>query len=162
MRAEYLRMVPVLVVLLLPLTACAQIAEQTSDTAIFCALSGQPIFVDPDLDMPVNPTIEQQVAAGKESLERLRNSDLTLDSNPALVGYFDDLVKRLLAGQDIKPPYAIVVHVSTGPELNAYATVGGHILIYSRIFEEADNEAQLAAIVGHELSHEIHNDYVFF
>jgi len=148
--------------LLLPLTARAQIVDRENGAMIFCALSGAPILVDPDLDMPVNPTIEQQVAAGQKSLERFRNSDLTLDSNQALVTYFNDLVRRLLAAQDIKPPYSIVAHVSTGPELNAYASVGGHIVIYSRIFEEADNEAQLAAIVGHELSHEIHNDYVFF
>ncbi len=127
-----------------------------------CSLFSGPIEIDPSLDMPANPTIDQQIAAGNQLLVRLRVGDQTLDHNSALTEYFNDLIKRLLAAQDLKPPYPILVHVSTEPELNAYASAGGQMVIYSRIIEQSDNEAQLVAIVGHELSHEIHNDYVFF
>ena len=148
-----------LCLLLFPLTARAAVIPDASKSC--CYLFGQPILPDPDLDMPVNPTIGQQIAAGQKRLARLRAADQTLDSDDALVAYFNDLVKKLLAAQELKPPYPIIVHVSTAPELDAYASVGGQIVIYSRIFDEADNEAQLVAVVGHELSHEIHNDYVF-
>jgi predicted Zn-dependent protease len=134
----------------------------TREISPCCSLFSGPIEIDPTLDMPANPTIEQQIAAGNQLLSRLQVGDQTLDHDSALNEYFNELIKRLLAAQDVKPPYPIVVHVSTEPELNAYASAGGQMVIYSRIIEESDNEAQLVAIVGHELSHEIHNDYVFF
>jgi predicted Zn-dependent protease len=138
------------------------VAAPSPAGAACCQYFGGPIVIDPDLDLPANPTIEQQVTAGHKQLERIKGGDPSLDSNQELVAYFNDLAKRLLAAQNIKPPYAIVVHVSTGPRLNAFATVGGQVVLYSRIFEQADNEAQLVAILGHELSHELHDDYAFF
>ncbi|MGO9606844.1 MAG: M48 family metalloprotease [Candidatus Binataceae bacterium] len=140
----------------------ASVRNAPGGAALCCGLTMGPITPDPDADLPVNPSIDQQIAAGQKRILELRESDQTLDGDSALVAYFNDLVKRLIAAQDIKPPYPIVVHVSTAPLLNAYASVGGQIIVYSRIFEEADNEAQLVAILGHELSHEIHDDYAFF
>src|SRR5262249_5061410 len=133
-----------------------------SNSSFPAAFFGAPILIDPDLDLPAKPTIEQQLAAGQKLLDRARANDQTLDRSQELVAYFNDLVTRLLAAQDLKPPYPIVVHVSTEPKVNAYASAGGHIVIFSRIFEVSDNEAQLVAIIGHELSHEIHNDFLLF
>lgn len=138
------------------------IGARAQAAAACCGYYSGPIVIDPDLDLPANPSIEQQVAAGHKEIERIKDGDLNLDSNHDLVDYFNDLAKRLLAAQDLKPPYPVVIHVSTGPRLNAYASVGGQVVVYSRIFEQSDNEAQLVAILGHELAHELHDDYVFF
>jgi len=147
--------------LFVPSPSLAAMNAATSFTP-FRGLFSAPIVDDPDTDLPATPTIEEQRVAGEKSMERLRNSDQTLDANYDLVVYFNDLARRLLAAQEIKPPFPIVVHVSTEPQVNAYARLRGHIVVYNRIFEEADNEAQLAAILAHELSHEIHNDTAFF
>src|SRR5260370_8983613 len=62
----------------------------------------------------------------------------------------------------MKPAYTIEVHVSTAPVLNAYAQAGGQIVFYREIVDQADTEAQMVAIVTHEMSHYLHNDFAFF
>jgi predicted Zn-dependent protease len=126
------------------------------------AFFGGPILIDPELNLPADPTIEQQIAAGKQQLDKLRLGDQTLDRNTALSEYFNSLAQTLLKAQDVKPPYPIVIHVSTEPEMNAYVMAGGQMVFYSRMVEEADTESQLVAILAHEMSHEIHNDFTYF
>jgi predicted Zn-dependent protease len=45
-------------------------------------------------------------------------------------------------------------HVVEEPVLNAFAIPGGHVFIYRGLLDKiVQNEAQLAAVVGHEISH---------
>src|ERR1043166_514460 len=40
-------------------------------------------------------------------------------------------------------------------EINAFALPGGPMFIYTRLLKAVDNEAQLAGVMGHEMSHVI-------
>ena len=128
----------------------------------FAAYFGGPIEVDPSIDLPENPTIEQLVKTGNKEIDRLGREDQTLDANQDLKEYLSSLADKLLAAQNIRPPYPIQIHVSTKPELNAYVDAGGQMVFFNDMILQADNEAQLVAILAHEMSHEIHNDYAFF
>jgi predicted Zn-dependent protease len=141
----------------------ARVPEATNAKSISWArfFSG-PFEPDPDLDLPENPTIDQQIAAGKQQLTRLEEEDQTLDRDQDFSAYMKEIVAKLLAAQEMKPPYTIEVHVSTAPVLNAYAQAGGQIVFYREIVEQSDTEAQMVAIVSHEMSHELHNDFAFF
>ncbi len=44
-------------------------------------------------------------------------------------------------------------HVVRAPVWNAFATPGGNIYFYTGILEAAENEAQVAGILGHEIGH---------
>src|SRR5713226_1427304 len=123
---------------------------------------GEPILPDPDLKLSANPTVEELIAAGKWQIDQLRLSDQTLDRNQELTDYFRGLAAKLLASYDAKLPYPIEIHVSTAPVLNAYVDAGGQMVFFAEMVENCDNEAQLVAILGHEMSHEIHNDFAFF
>lgn len=43
--------------------------------------------------------------------------------------------------------------INDSKTLNAFATPGGYIYIYTGLMKYLDNEAQLAAVVGHEIAH---------
>jgi len=74
-----------------------------------------------------------------------------------LTTYLTGLVGRLTpAGYEQAggPPIRVVVRKD--PRLNASAMAHGLIVVHSGILARADNEAQLAAVLGHELTHITH------
>lgn len=79
---------------------------------------------------------------------RLRRSPLAI-RDPALSRYLADLTCRLADGHcpDIR------VHVMRTPVFNASMAPNGMMQVWSGLLLRVDNEAQLAAIIGHELGH---------
>jgi len=74
--------------------------------------------------------------------------------DPALETYLDGIVARLLPptyAQAGGPP--IRIRVRRDPRLNASAMPHGTIIIDTSIVARAENEAQVAGVLGHELSH---------
>ena len=79
---------------------------------------------------------------------RLKRSPLTI-RDKALQAYLQDLVCRIAEGHcpDIR-----VTPVRT-PHFNAMMAPNGMMIVWSGLLLRVDNEAQLAAILGHELGH---------
>jgi predicted Zn-dependent protease len=128
-------------------------------------LAQKPVMLDGyllgyDLDMPDPPSVEQQIAAGKQQVEFLRQEDQTLDSQTDLVEYFNSIVAQLLKNHQPQPPFPILVHVSTVPIMNAEAMPGGQIVVFSNIFGLVDDEGGLVGILAHETSHQLHGDFL--
>jgi predicted Zn-dependent protease len=44
-------------------------------------------------------------------------------------------------------------HVIRSPQINAFAVLGGHVYVLTGLLDFLESEAELAAIVGHEISH---------
>ena len=63
----------------------------------------------------------------------------------------NDLVGRLSAGAE--SPYRFTVRVLHSPVVNAAATAGGHIIIFSGIIEAMQTPEELAAVLAHEIAH---------
>ncbi len=135
---------------------------------VLALCAGGPIFLGrmylgSDIaDLPENPTIEQQIAAGRKQVDIARGIDNGLDSNREVFDYFNDIAVKLVAASDQKPLFPIKVHVSTFPVVNAHALPGGQIVFYEKMFDTTDNEAQLVSVIAHEISHELHNDFMVF
>lgn len=84
--------------------------------------------------------------------ERLRKIG-TLKPHPEIEAYLDDMAERMLGDfldhLDVELKFVVVEE----PTLNAWAYPYGTIGIHTGLLVRMDNEAQLAAIVSHEISH---------
>ncbi len=73
------------------------------------------------------------------------------DVDPLLTEYVSGIGKRLAAVSDRSLPYEFVVLNSSVP--NAWALPGGKIAINRGLLTELSSEAELAAVLGHEIVH---------
>ncbi len=74
---------------------------------------------------------------------------------PELENYLNHIVQKLQA-HSIAPDFQIQIKVIKDPNLNAFAYPNGVIYIHSGILARMDNEAQLAALLSHEMTHCTH------
>ena len=73
------------------------------------------------------------------------------DIDPALTDYVRAVGNRLADVSDVKLPYEFVVLNNSVP--NAWALPGGKIAINRGLLTELESEAELAAVLGHEIVH---------
>ncbi|MDZ7827574.1 MAG: M48 family metalloprotease [Gammaproteobacteria bacterium] len=94
----------------------------------------------------------QEVAIGAQQYaptQQMQGGPYTLD--PELQDYVSRVGQRLAAVSDRDLPYEFVVLNSSVP--NAWALPGGKIAINRGLLSELDSEAELAAVLGHEIIH---------
>lgn len=72
-------------------------------------------------------------------------------TNPAVTNYVSQVGQRLAAVSDRKLPYEFKVINDSTP--NAWALPGGKIAINRGLLTELNSEAELAAVLGHEIVH---------
>jgi predicted Zn-dependent protease len=101
------------------------------------------------------PADEQRIwAESREAQERWRRSGFLID-DPALQAYLDDLARRLLADEPALP-LELRIEVVRDLRYNAMAYPNGVIYIHAGLLARMENEAQLATLLGHELTHATH------
>lgn len=94
----------------------------------------------------------QELSIGKQQYVPLRQAqggDYVVD--PQLTAYVSEVGQRLAAVSDRKLPYEF--HVINNSTPNAWALPGGKIAINRGLLTELDSEAELAAVLGHEITH---------
>lgn len=82
-------------------------------------------------------------------LRQIQGGDYAADAK--LVGYVQEVGQRVAAGSDRDLPYEFAVLNNSVP--NAWALPGGKIAINRGLLLEMDSEAELAAVLGHEIVH---------
>lgn len=95
---------------------------------------------------------KQELAIGEKNYGPYRQAqggDYAADPN--LVAYVQKVGKRLAAVADRRLPYEF--HVLNEDTPNAWALPGGKIAVNRGLLLELENEAQLAAVLGHEIVH---------
>jgi predicted Zn-dependent protease len=94
----------------------------------------------------------QEMEIGRKNYAPLRQSqggDYTVDK--ALTAYVSEVGQKLAAVSDRKLPYEFKVLNNSVP--NAWALPGGKISINRGLLTELETEAELAAVLGHEITH---------
>jgi predicted Zn-dependent protease len=94
----------------------------------------------------------QQIAIGEEQYvpaQQMQGGRYVVD--PELTEYVEEVGQRVAAHSNINLPYEFVVLNSSVP--NAWALPGGKLAINRGLLVELRNEAELAAVLGHEVVH---------
>lgn len=110
---------------------------------------------EPSLPDPGQPGMnkQQQEQLGLQAVgEVYKQMPVLPDSNP-VTQYVQQLGKKL---ETVIPPdrsWPYQFHVIPAADINAFALPGGPIFINLGTIQAADNEAQLAGVMAHEMSH---------
>lgn len=67
--------------------------------------------------------------------------------------YLKNLITRLAQCSDLPEGMHIKYHYNDDEMVNAFATLGGNIIVFQGLIDEVDNENQLAMIIAHEIAH---------
>jgi predicted Zn-dependent protease len=94
---------------------------------------------------------QEEVEIGRDMAARLLGA-APLAANEALQRYVNH-VGRWLASQTERPDLPWRFGVLEAPQLNAFATPGGHIFVTRGLLERMRSEAELAGVLAHEIAH---------
>lgn len=96
-------------------------------------------------------TLKKEEEIAKEFIKRIK-AHYHIISDPEVSDYITALGKKVLAPYP-EQPFNYRFYVIKDDVYNAFAGPGGHIFINSGLFAALENEAALAGIIGHEISH---------
>jgi hypothetical protein len=65
----------------------------------------------------------------------------------------DAFAEKLASLQGLAPGIAVEVHVIPVDSVQAFATLGGHILLYRGLLRSVQNEDTLATVLAHQIAH---------
>jgi predicted Zn-dependent protease len=95
-------------------------------------------------------SIGQEQAIGKRMAAELEGR-CRLITDPMVTHYIADLGERLVRNSDAKIQFTIKVVDSD--EINAFALPGGYFYVNTGLILAAQNEAELASVMAHEIAH---------
>jgi predicted Zn-dependent protease len=95
-------------------------------------------------------SLEREIALGKQLAQEVERSSRFVD-DPAINAYVNKVGQNLVRNSDARVPFTIKVIDSD--VVNAFALPGGFFFVNSGLIVRADNEAQLAGVMAHEIAH---------
>jgi predicted Zn-dependent protease len=98
---------------------------------------------------------QQDIQLGQEAAQEVRQK-----YKPVPDRFLQDYVRRIgdrlaATGPARESGFPFTFTVVEDPQVNAFALPGGPMFIFTGLLKAVDNEAQLAAVMGHEMSHVI-------
>jgi predicted Zn-dependent protease len=95
-------------------------------------------------------SLDQQILMGKNYAEQV-NTTSRMITDPVVVEYVNRLGQNLVRNSDAEVPFTI--RVIESDDVNAFALPGGYFYVDSGLILAADNEAELAGVMSHEIAH---------
>jgi len=99
------------------------------------------------------PDQEKDIKIGQETVREMKLAGLMPPEvdNPVVKKYVTSLAQRIGKHSDLRVP--LNVTVLNSKEINAFALPGGFVFVQRGLLEAAENEAQLAGVIAHEIAH---------
>jgi len=95
-------------------------------------------------------SIEKEIALGKQMAQEVERQAKIVD-DPIIAEYVNRVGQNLVRNSDAKVPFTIKVVDSE--EINAFALPGGFFFVNTGVLLNADNEAEMAGVMAHEIAH---------
>ena len=95
-------------------------------------------------------SIEKEIGIGKQYAQEVERASKVVD-DPIISEYVNRVGQNLVRNSDAKVPFTIKVLDSE--EVNAFALPGGFFFVNTGLIMKADNEAELAGVMAHEIAH---------
>jgi predicted Zn-dependent protease len=95
-------------------------------------------------------SLEKEISMGKEYSQQIEAS-VKLVQDPVINEYVNRIGQNLVRNSDARVPFTIKVIDSD--EVNAFALPGGFFYVNTGLILAADEEAELAGVMAHEIAH---------
>ncbi len=95
-------------------------------------------------------SIEKEIGLGKQMAQEVERQAKIVD-DPVIAEYVNRVGQNLVRNSDAKVPFTIKVIDSE--EINAFALPGGFFFVNTGVIQNADNEAEMAGVMAHEIAH---------
>ena len=106
---------------------------------------------DRDVGKGVNfYSIEKEIGLGKQLAQEVERQAKIID-DPVIAEYVNRVGQNLVRNSDAKVPFTI--KVIDAEDVNAFALPGGFFFVNTGIVLNADNEAEMAGVMAHEIAH---------
>lgn len=99
-----------------------------------------------------NVSNQQEVQLGKQINQQLVSSEIRLYRNSSVTSYVNKIGQQLAKNSD-RPNIPYTFQVVDDKGVNAFATMGGFVYVNTGLLKLADNEAELASVLAHEIGH---------
>ncbi len=94
---------------------------------------------------------EEEVEVGRRAADEIEKG-LVFLSDDLVTSYISELGQAMVA-ESQRTSLAYTFKVVDSEEINAFALPGGYIYVNRGLIEAADEEAELAGVIGHEIGH---------
>lgn len=99
-----------------------------------------------------NISDQEEVNLGQQINQIVLSQEYSLYDSSQVQAYVNQVGQRLVAANDGRDiPYRFQVVVDDA--INAFAVPGGYVYVTTGLLRSAENEAQLASVLAHEISH---------
>jgi beta-barrel assembly-enhancing protease len=95
-------------------------------------------------------SVEKQIAMGKQYAQQVE-STVKLIQDPVVTEYVNRIGQNLVRNSDSQVPFTI--KVIDADDINAFALPGGFFYVNSGVILNADEEAEMAGVMAHEIAH---------
>ncbi len=95
-------------------------------------------------------SVESEIRMGKSYAQQVESGSKVI-TDPVIAEYVNRIGQNLVRNSDAQVPFTIKVIDSD--EINAFALPGGFFYVYSGLILAADEEAELAGVMAHEIAH---------
>lgn len=97
---------------------------------------------------------QQEFELGFQVHEQLKKDSTKFLTSPKVELYVEQLVRKLAAHANKERPVEWRTFVIDDPAtINAFATPGGRIYVFTGLLLSAENEAEVVGVMGHEMGH---------